>query len=282
MIEVLMVTGNVPGRVTVLVDALEKFRAAGARVRIASTFDPELIPDLGDLAELHMLPVTAELSPRLRRKLARTSSARRPWLRAQHDPWVRRYARQADVLVAMDGRALHTVWQLAHRHRGADAVYGIAPALRAVERRSADPARYRRRRLGTTGPSPVLVVSTARGQALDTAKALLQGVSGKRAMRSGAVRWFWERAVAAPGLPERYRAEVARRVQTSMHRVGYPESASRIVAAASAKLSDPAVKAKLLVPLAETVPAEDNVSEQLSPEVTDDVTTITAPPARTP
>ncbi|MFI0796356.1 hypothetical protein ACH4OY_27270 [Micromonospora rubida] len=277
MIEVLMVTGNVPGRIAVLTDALAKFRAAGARVRIASTFEPELIPGVEGLAELHMLPVTADLPPRVRRKLARASPARRPWLRAQHDPWVRRYARQADILVALDGRALHTVWQLAHRHRRSDAVYGIAPALRAVERRSADLDRYRQRRLGSTGPSSVLVVATARDQTMDVAKAVLQTVTGRRAMRSGAVRWLWERAVVAPGLPERYRAEVARRVQTSMHRVGHPASATRVAVAASSKVSDPAVKAKLLSPLSETQPVEGDPSEQLSPEVTDDVTTGSAP-----
>ncbi|GAB3367704.1 hypothetical protein GCM10027452_29400 [Micromonospora halotolerans] len=40
MIEVLMVMGTVPGRVAVLTDALEQFRAKGVTVRVATTFDP--------------------------------------------------------------------------------------------------------------------------------------------------------------------------------------------------------------------------------------------------
>ncbi|WP_236648123.1 glycosyltransferase family 1 protein [Micromonospora sicca] len=251
MIEVLMVLGAVPGRVAVLTDALEQFRSLGVTVRVACTFDPDKIPAAADLAELHLLPTAKELGPRFGRMVKRASPARRPWLRAQRDPWVRRHAKRADVLVALDQQALHTVWQLAHRYRRADAVFGLAPALRAVEKRSADPARYRRPRLTTLGPSPLLAVNNTRSQTIDLAKVVLDAATGQKAMRLGAVRWFWQRAVAAPGVPERYRGKIARRVNTSMHRAGHKASANQLALAAQGRLKSNTTKGHLLGPIVE-------------------------------
>ncbi|WP_405111476.1 glycosyltransferase [Micromonospora sp. NBC_01405] len=251
MIEVLMILGAVPGRQAVLTDALEQFRSMGVTVRVACTFDPEKIPAAADLAELHLLSTAKELGPRASRMIKIASPARRPWLRAQRDPWVRRHARQADVLVALDAQALHTVWQLAQRHRRAEAVYGIAPALRAVEKRSADPAQHRRPRLTTIGPSPQLLVSSTRSRTVDLAKLVLNASTGQRAMRLGAVRWFWHQAAAAPGVPERYRGTVVQRVNTSMRQAGHKASANRLALAAQDRLTSVTTKGHLLGPIVE-------------------------------
>ncbi|MCF0092309.1 glycosyltransferase [Micromonospora sp. MH99] len=263
MIEILMVMGTVPGRVAVLTDALEQFRAKGVIVRVATTFDPvENTPAATELAEVHRLPTSAELGSRFVRMAKRANPARRPWLRAQRDPWVRRHAKRADVLVALDAHALHTVWHLAQRHRRADAVYGIAPALRAVEKRSADPARYRRPRLNTTGPAPVVLASATRSQTVDLAKRVFEMSTGKRAMKLGPVRWFWQGAVTAPGLPERHRGRIARRVTGNMLESGHAASAKRLALAAQGRLG-PTTRGPLLDPIVDAELSQGKVSEHL-------------------
>ncbi|MEU0959428.1 glycosyltransferase family 1 protein [Micromonospora aurantiaca] len=264
MIEVLMVMGTVPGRVAVLTDALQQFRDRGVTVRVATTFDPvEKIPAATELAEVHLLPTATELGPRFGRAVKRAAPARRPWLRAQRDPWVRRHAKRADVLVALDAQALHTVWQLAQRYRRADAVYGIAPALRAVEKRSADPARYRRPRLNTVGPAPTVLASATRNQTVDLAKRVFEMSTGKRAMKLGPVRWFWQGAVTAPGLPERHRGKIARRVTGNMLKTGHGASAKRLALAAQGRLKSPATKGQLLGPIVDAELSQGKVPEHL-------------------
>ncbi|MFI7551020.1 glycosyltransferase family protein [Verrucosispora sp. WMMD703] len=264
MIEVLVVLGAVPARVAVLTDALTQFRALGVTVRIATTFDPvEKIPAVTELAEVHQLPTAAQLGPRFGRMLKRANPARRPWLRAQRDPWIRRHAKRADVLVALDVKALHTVWQLAQRHRRADAVHGIAPALQAVQRRSADPARYRRHRLSTIGPSPTALTSTTRSQTIDLAKRVFDLSTGKRAMQLAPVRWFWHQAVTAPGVPERLRGVAARRVNRSMRRAGHRDSANRLVLAAQRRMRSVAAKGQVLSPMVEAELKEGQLPEHL-------------------
>ncbi|MGW4155724.1 glycosyltransferase family 1 protein [Micromonospora chersina] len=264
MIEVLMVLGAVPGRVAVLTDALEQFRSLGVTVRVATTFDPaEKIPAATELAEVHLLPTAKELGPRFGRMIKRANPGRRPWLRAQRDPWVRRHAKRADVLVALDAQALHTVWQLAQRHRRADAVYGIAPALRAVEKRAADPARYRRPRLATVGPSPVVLASSTRSQTVDLAKRVFEASTGQKAMKLSPLRWFWRRAVAAPGVPERFRGRIAKRVHRSMHLAGHRSSANQLALAAQGRLKSATTRGHLLGPIVEAELNQGKLPEHL-------------------
>ncbi|MFI7078683.1 glycosyltransferase family 1 protein [Micromonospora sp. NPDC049903] len=252
MIEVLVVLGAVPGRVAVLTDAVEQLQALGAIVRFATTFDPvEKIPAVAELAEVHQLPTVEELGRRFGRAYKRTAPARRPWLRAQRDPWVRRHAKRADVLVALDAKALHTVWQLAQRHRRADAVHGITPTLQAVRKRLADPAKYRRPRLSTVGPSPVLLTSATRNQTVELAKRVFQVSTGKRAMKLAPVRWLWHQAVTAPGIPERLRGVAAQRVNRSMRRAGHRSSANQLALAAQRRLRSAATRSQLLAPMVE-------------------------------
>ncbi|GAB3992996.1 hypothetical protein GCM10029992_03500 [Glycomyces albus] len=56
----------------------------------------------------------------------------RVWLRNRSDSWLRKRARAAHVLVALDSGAVYTVWRFAQRNRSAKAVLGLNPAVAAV------------------------------------------------------------------------------------------------------------------------------------------------------
>lgn len=247
MINVLLVAGAVPTRQAVLAEALEELREHGAAVWLACHFDPEELALKEGLAEAHSLPAAAaKLPARVRGKIKRADSPRRIWLRAQHDSWVRERARRADVLVALDPRAIHTVWQLAHRHRAADAVYGLAPALKAVDARRQDPAKYARLRKLRPGPSPQVFVHGATGWTGDTAKAVGRRLVGRKVLRTAPGRVFWRTAVSAPGVPERLRVKLAQQVRESLLATDQPVAAARTAEAVGRRVSGTAARAEML------------------------------------
>jgi hypothetical protein len=55
---------------------------------------------------------------------------------ARWDHDVRTWARDADILVALDRYAVYPVWRLARTHRRAVALFGLDAALREVGRRA--------------------------------------------------------------------------------------------------------------------------------------------------
>jgi glycosyltransferase involved in cell wall biosynthesis len=171
------------------------------------------------------------------------------------------------VIVALDPRAVHTVWQFAQRHRAADAVYGLTAALRAVHARAADPAGYARRRARLRGPSPLLPLRVARRAAIDGARLAIRKSFGDRLLRSAVGQAFWRLAVALPGLPLRYRTKLVDKVHAGLIRVGRPAAAARTLDAAVRPLRTPRLRADLL---AGTVAAElgrGNVPESLTTAV---------------
>jgi glycosyltransferase involved in cell wall biosynthesis len=216
-------------------------------VDLACNFTLDRMPLPPGLAELRSLPdAVAHLGPRIRRAAKRVEPGRQVWLYAQRDPWLRERARRADVLVALDVRAVHTVWQFAHRNRRADAVFGLAPALRAVDARARNRARYAARSLLRVGPSPAILVSGVRRRTKDAVKTTARLATGRRVMRSGAGRGLWGLAVTVPGLPDGVRGRVAGRVHESMIRAGHPASAARTAAAAAARMGGKRPRADLL------------------------------------
>jgi glycosyltransferase involved in cell wall biosynthesis len=263
MVNVLMVAGILPPRRHVLAQALEQFRDKGATVHIACFFDAGQMGLDDGAAQLRSLPdIAASQPPGFRRAVERADVTRKVWLHARRDPWVRQRARSADVLVALDPGAIHTVWQLAQRNRAADAIYGLTASLRAVQARAADPARYARRRAMRPGPSPMLPLRTARRGIVDGARMFVRRAFGPRLMRVGLVQAFWRLAVSAPGLPDRLRIKLVERVHTGMTAADQRAAAARVLDGAGRRLR-PRPKAGLLRRLATAELARGRVPDSL-------------------
>lgn len=249
MIKVLIVAGMVPPRTAVLVSALRQLRERGAQVRLACHFPLSRLPLEDGLAELRSLQAAAKgAGAAFRAAVSGAEPARQVWLHARRDPWVREHARTADVLVALDQRAVHTVWQLAQRHRGCDAVFGLTPAIKAVDARLNNPSRAGRKGALRT-PSPRLLVSETRHLSRDTARLLARAATGRQAMRTGAARAIWRATVSTPGIPDRVRVKLAKRVEDSMIRVGHLASAAAAANGAARHLRDPRMRAELFKPI---------------------------------
>ncbi len=250
MIKVLVVAGVLPPRQSVLVEVLEQLRTRGVQVRIVGGFDPaELVLPAG-LAEVRALPSTASLPPAVRKALKSSTPGQATWLHARRDTSLRRQARAADVLVATDPRAVHTVWQLAQRNLAADAVLGLAAAVTAVDARLADPTRYAVRRALRPVPSPTVVVGEVRQVATRTTRAAWNKATGKRVMNSALGRRFWSLAVAAPGIPQTSRVALTRRISRSMTVAGRPAAAGDVVVAAMRRVADPRQRTDMVRQLA--------------------------------
>jgi hypothetical protein len=157
MIRILIVTGTPPTRPTILAEALRLFSAAGASVTIAGAVTGETVPPgIADLITF------APLTPRQRRRNPATTPAETLWSRIQRHHRTRQAAARADVIVALDQPAIQTVWELARRHRGAEVMFGLAPALRYAESRSHRPWRLTLKRIITRGPSAEFVLAQTR------------------------------------------------------------------------------------------------------------------------
>ncbi|GAA2294715.1 hypothetical protein GCM10009853_058390 [Glycomyces scopariae] len=165
------------------------------------------------------------------------------WLRCRSDSWLRSHARKAHVLVALDDGAVYTVWQLAQRNRTARAVYGFAPALNAVRDlvRQGGPKRH-----GAFMPPASLALRDF-GRALKRLPESTERVLTPRPlMRRSIGGKLWRIPLRAPGLSDKFRARIARRVAESMYWAGKPSGGAYALGLAASKMSDLPVKAKLL------------------------------------
>lgn len=218
MTRVLAVVGKT--REHVLLDALGQLRAAGATISVVVNFDASEMTIPADLADVHELNTDKTEFP-IRVRMA--SANRRLWTKIRRDRWIRAQARKADVLVALDRSAIHAVWELAQRNPRPAAVYGLSPAVEAVEAAAGDST-------GATAPRTTTahaVAAFGRAMARDVRDdtrlvvkvAALAAVSPK-AMRVPPVAVAWSALVAAPGLPDRVRAKLAVRVHRSMIEAG--------------------------------------------------------------
>ncbi|HLT11592.1 MAG TPA: hypothetical protein VK028_12470 [Micromonosporaceae bacterium] len=151
MTEVLFITTERPPLHT-LDDVAETLRTRhGAVSRLAIFFDPEDIADSLHLEEIHRVQVhlsqlggkpVRRFTPRwfwllvrnplARMRLRRADKILRPWLMVKNDPWVRRRAADADVIVAVDANAVYCVWELAQINTTAHAVRGLYESLEVL------------------------------------------------------------------------------------------------------------------------------------------------------
>ncbi|MFE7457995.1 glycosyltransferase family 1 protein [Streptomyces sp. NPDC057554] len=257
MTDVLFIASKRP-QLGVFTDSLVKFRDRGAKVYLAGTFRMASVAEELTRAELdgvHQLPRNLnKRSSAMRRKAKKSPAGMRVWMQAQRDRWLRRQARTAHVIVALDPGAVYTVWRLAQYNTAAEAHFGIAPALRAVDRISG----------GTLRPAtlpPVGAVARDVGRSISgLPAAVMRTATSRPVMRSTVGARLWRSAVTVPGMPGTVRATASRYVAEGMEEAGRISGAAIALSAAAAKIPDPALKAQLLHESAMT-----EVSKGISP-----------------
>ena len=234
MINVLVVAFAVPGRPAVFAESVQRLTAAGASITLFGGFAEGAVD----------LPVTTRsIAPR--KPVGSGTAGEKFWRRASKDPALRRAAAQADVLVALDPPAVHTVWQLAQRHRAADAVMGLSPALRQVEIRAAEGFRRKVRRALLSGPSLEVAKQGVRGRVKRYGRAAAVRATGAKVQGTGLGRAAWQSALRAP-LPERARLPLARQVADGLTRAGYAEQAGTTLTTVARTLPQPRRRAQFL------------------------------------
>ncbi|MER5890920.1 glycosyltransferase family 1 protein [Streptomyces sp. NPDC001941] len=246
MTEVLFIASARPP-LGVLADSVAKLAAHGAHSRLAGTFHLEPVAEelsRTGLSDVHQLPRSlAHRSQALRRKAGSSPAGMRVWMQSRRDAWLSRRARRADVLVALDPGAVYTVWRLAQYNPAAKALFGLAPALKAVEGLKAQGGSVVREvslrsTLSTLNRDVRRTVDQLPAQVMRTATA-------RPVMRSGIGAWLWRTAVTVPGVPTRIRAATSRSVAEGMQWAGRTSGAAMALAAAAAKVQDLKLRAQL-------------------------------------
>ncbi|MEU9984617.1 glycosyltransferase family 1 protein [Streptomyces sp. NPDC050856] len=230
----------------VFADSVRKFRERGARTLLAGTFHLEPVAEELAAMELdatHQLPRNLNFrSTALRRKARLSPAGLRMWMQSERDGWLRRQARQADVLVALDPGAVYTVWRLAKYYRIGEAHFGLAPALKAVDRVKEQGAGGQR---GVLPPLDV-VAENVRRRVDGLPAAVMRRATARPVMRSSVGARMWRTAVTAPGMPPKVRIATSRYVAEGMQWAGRTSGAALALAAAASKIPDLGLKAQLL------------------------------------
>jgi glycosyltransferase involved in cell wall biosynthesis len=248
---VLIVATAAPRQPVILIEALERFRARGATVTVACFFDSEKLEIDPALAEVRSFVVPAEQrDARFRKALGRAQTNRKMWLHARRTAWLRQRYRKADLLVALDPRAVHTVWEMAQRNTRAGAHQGLVPALRALDAARTVPVgkRLERRVAAAAG----IGSRGARRAAVQTLRTTVRKATGQRVIRNPAGAWFWTQAVAAPRVPDRVRSKLAVRLHDSAARAGRPAVAARVASAAVGRIGSASTRAEVLTKAAQS------------------------------
>ncbi|MFD4001142.1 glycosyltransferase [Streptomyces rubiginosohelvolus] len=257
MTDVLFIATKRP-QLGLFTDSLVKFRDRGAKVYLAGTFNTSAVAEELTLAELdgvHQLPRNLnKRSSAMRRKAKKSPAGMRVWMQSQRDRWLRQQARTAHVLVALDPGAVYTVWRLAQYNTTAEAHFGLAPALRAVDRIAGGTAR------SATLPPVAAVAQDVRRSISGLPAAVMRTATARPVMRSTVGARLWRSAVTVPGMPGTVRASASRYVAEGMEEAGRISGAAIALSAAASKIPDPALKAQLLHESAMT-----EVSKGISP-----------------
>ncbi|MFG1608521.1 glycosyltransferase family 1 protein [Actinoplanes sp. NPDC049265] len=225
VINVLVVAATTPGRPAAFAESMRRLADAGADVTL----------------------IVGDEFPLSRRYRAMTGTkGQKLWWRAAADARLRTAAARADVLVALDAAAVHTVWQLARRHRGTDAVLGLTPALRRVEALAAQGMRLRVRRLLVRGPSFGYAREAVLRRIKGYGRAAARHATGASVQGTRLGRAAWQSALAGLPMPARARLPLARRVADGMARAGYAAEAGSTLTAAVRRVPQPRRRARFL------------------------------------
>lgn len=244
---VLIVVGLLPSQPAILIDAVRRLREHGATVDIATFFDPARMGDDPALAGAHdFLVPNDRIDSRLRRATRGVQLPRQVWAHARRDGWVRQQARRADMLVAVDHYALHTVWELAQRNVRADAVYGLVPAIAALDARGSGGPRTADV-LRRWAPAKVaMMTSVGRRIGVQGGVYALDRLTGRRVMSLPGGAQFWTTAITAPGIPDRVRGQVAVPIHRGLVQAGRGEMAVRTSQRVRRKLRSADARADML------------------------------------
>ncbi|NGO77352.1 glycosyltransferase family 4 protein [Streptomyces sp. YC504] len=247
MTEILLIASARP-ELAVLTDAVGTLTSLGATVRLAAGFDlgehRDALARTG-CASLHQLPRTFHgRSSVVRREALRLGAGEQLWLRSAGDKDLRSLARDAHVLVALDADAVYTVWRLARRHRGAHAVFGLAPAVRAVRADATPPSALTRVRHGL--PSPSVLTGDLRRGMRRLPGTVVRAATVRRVLRTSAGARLWRSVAALPALPDRVRAPLAREAAEGMRWAGRGGGAALTLLGAARRTSDAELRATLL------------------------------------
>jgi glycosyltransferase involved in cell wall biosynthesis len=246
MTEVLIVSAGAPGTPDALAEAVAQMHADGVRVTVAVGCPADQVVVPPGTAEVIELPAVRTLPADDRREHRTAGKGRKLWLRTRRDAGVRRRVRSADVIVALDAGAAHTVRQLVRRNRAADAAFDLPAARAALAERAANPSRYATRRMLRRGPSPAVAVEAVRERAGRFARKAAHRVVG-RALVDPRGRRAGQALLTAPGLSDPRRRALGRRIVTKLGTLGLPAEATAARLAVAQRMREPAARAEWLM-----------------------------------
>jgi glycosyltransferase involved in cell wall biosynthesis len=236
MTHVLIVSNWIPGRPSVLADTVGQLHADGVRVSVVCGCAPEKISLPEGAGRVYGLLATKQLSHSDRMDYRDALKSRKLWLRARADKRLRKLAATADVIVALDVTAVHTVWQLARRFRTADAVIGLVPAVQAVKNRARSPRRSTLRRVLRPVPSPAIAVEQVGERTGRLVEKVARRGAGRRVLRDPRGRAAWRLLLDAPLLGDARRARWGQRVADKLLEMKMPDEAGRTRAATARRI----------------------------------------------
>jgi glycosyltransferase involved in cell wall biosynthesis len=239
MTEVLIISAGVPVAPGELTEAVTRMHADGVRVTIATggPADQIIVPE--GAAEVIGLPDAKSLPADDRSDHKKAGKGRKLWLRARHDPRIRRLAGSADVLVALDSGAAQTVRELVRRHRAAAAVSDLESAFAAL-------AEQPTRRKLWRGPSPTVAVDAARERTGRFARKAAHRVLGK-ALSDPRGRRAGRALLTAPFLSDAQRRALGRQMAKKLSTLGLPAEAAATRLAIAERMREPAARAEWLM-----------------------------------
>jgi glycosyltransferase involved in cell wall biosynthesis len=245
MTEILIIAAGPPTAPGELSETVARMHADGVRVALAVGCPADRVTVPRNAAEVIVLPDPGTLPADDRHEHGTAGKGRALWLRARHEPGVRRRARSADVIVALDADAWHTVRRLARGNRAADAVPDLPSALAALAERAAHPARYAGRRMLRRAPGPATVVQAVRTRARRVTRKAARVVAGRTLSdpRGGRVG---RALLNAPGLGDARRQVWGRQMAGTFEKLGLPAEATATRVTVARQMRDPAARANWL------------------------------------
>ncbi|WP_098024625.1 glycosyltransferase family 4 protein [Streptomyces sp. st115] len=264
MTDVLMIAGSTP-RQAVVAAAVDKFRRLGARVHLVGSFKAaDIDADLG-WATVRKVPAGGAASKHVQRKTEAMRFPERLWFHLEQDREARAAVRSADLVVALDNRAVYSAWRIAQFRRQPEVCFGIAAGLRALEKRRESGGAQ----LPEHVPGPLTVATDGLRRRVRTLPAdLLRNATGPLALRSRVGARAWRAAVSAPGVPDTLRMTATEQVIEGMWLAGRQSGALTTARAAAGKLADPAIKAGLLDNVAARIIRNGHTPANLTEAVT--------------
>lgn len=122
-----------------LADVVRQFEDRGAQVTLVSV--PSVDVPVGPGTEVRLINEVSEgHPPAFWRRSIVVIPPRRMWFEIERDAWTVQRALAADLLVAVDNRAVFAVWRLAQRNPRAAARAGVYAGLQSLDRLGATPA----------------------------------------------------------------------------------------------------------------------------------------------